>query len=127
MLLHPLPPFPFSSLASGDSIRSTIFLLAFFFLIVCDFGLSQIKPHGQSLKDVDSAKGTPLWMAPEVMQFKEFNEKCDVYSFGIVLWEILTRQEPFPHHTNFEKFRHAVCVAVRVLLPSPLIPSPKSY
>jgi hypothetical protein len=78
---------------------------------VCDFGLSQIKQHGEVLKDLDSAKGTPLWMAPEVMQFKEFNEKADVYSFGIVLWEIVTRQEPFPHHTNFERFRHAVCVA----------------
>lgn len=48
-------------------------------------------------------------MAPEVMQFKEFNEKCDVYSFGIVLWEIATRQEPFRHHNKFEEFRTAVC------------------
>lgn len=48
-------------------------------------------------------------MAPEVMQFKEFNEKCDVYSFGIVLWEIATRQEPFRHHQKFEEFRTAVC------------------
>jgi len=34
-------------------------------------------------------------MAPEVMAAEIFNEKADVYSFGIVLWEILTRREPF--------------------------------
>lgn len=76
---------------------------------VCDFGLAQVKPQGQNLQDDDLAKGTPLWMAPEVMQFREFNEKADVYSFGIVLWEFLTRKEPFSHHTNYSKFRKAVC------------------
>jgi len=77
---------------------------------VCDFGLSQVKRHGQMLQDRDSAKGTPLWMAPEVMNFLQFNEKADVYSFGIVLWELLTRDEPFKHHNNFEKFKRAVCI-----------------
>lgn len=48
---------------------------------MCDFGLSQVKEHGKMLKDDDLAKGTPLWMAPEVMQFKEFNEKVHSFFF----------------------------------------------
>jgi len=55
-------------------------------------------------------KGTPLWMAPEVMMFQEFNEKCDVYSYGIVLWEILTREEPFAQYQSFDKFKEAICI-----------------
>jgi serine/threonine protein kinase len=43
-------------------------------------------------------------MAPEVMMGAPFNEKADVYSFGIVLWEMLTFTEPFPHHTNVPGF-----------------------
>jgi serine/threonine protein kinase len=93
---------------------------------VCDFGLSQLLPHDQVLRDTTNAKGTPLWMAPEVMMFKEFNEKCDVYSFGVVLWEIVTRQEPFAHHTSFDKFKEAVCILhERPPIPPDCIPSLK--
>jgi serine/threonine protein kinase len=78
---------------------------------ICDFGLSTVKPQRhQMLKDQTTAKGTPLFMAPEVMMFREFNESSDVYSFAIVLWEILTRQEPFSQFRALDEFRQAVCV-----------------
>jgi len=42
-------------------------------------------------------RGTPFWAAPEVLQQLEpYNEKCDVYSFGIICWEILTRETLYP-------------------------------
>jgi len=77
---------------------------------ICDFGLSCVKQRHQMLKDQTSAKGTPLYMAPEVMMFREFNESSDVYSFGIVLWEILTRKEPFSQFRALDAFREAVCI-----------------
>lgn len=77
---------------------------------VCDFGLSQIKLRGVNLKDgQEGAKGTPLWMAPEVLLGQPFNEKADVYSFGLVLWQILSRQELFPQFDNLETFIRAIC------------------
>jgi len=78
---------------------------------VCDFGLSQIKRRDDFLKDgSDGAKGTPLWMAPEVLMGQQFNEKADVYSFGIVLWELMTRTEPFQEYNSFDTFRKDICL-----------------
>jgi len=76
---------------------------------VCDFGLSAVKQHGEMLKDKDAIPGTPLWMAPEVMMGKPLDEKSDVYSYAIVLWEIITCQEPFPEMESYPVFRKAVC------------------
>lgn len=34
-------------------------------------------------------------MAPEVIDAQPYSQKADVYSFGIVMWELLTREAPY--------------------------------
>jgi serine/threonine protein kinase len=75
-----------------------------------DFGLSQVKQTPHLIDGKEGARGTPLWMAPEVLMCRPFDEKADVYSFGLVLWEILTRLEPYAHYRNFRIFREDVCM-----------------
>ncbi|KAM1649358.1 hypothetical protein ACFX15_010123 [Malus domestica] len=60
---------------------------------VCDFGLSRLK-HNTFLSSKSTA-GTPEWMAPEVLRNENSNEKCDVYSFGVILWELATLKLPW--------------------------------
>eukprot|EP01117_Protostelium_nocturnum_P009205 TRINITY_DN3298_c0_g1_i1.p1 TRINITY_DN3298_c0_g1~~TRINITY_DN3298_c0_g1_i1.p1 ORF type:complete len:669 (-),score=232.29 TRINITY_DN3298_c0_g1_i1:94-2100(-) len=59
---------------------------------VCDFGLSLVvnDETGAASKYVGSAQ----WRAPEATS-SFYNKKCDVYSFGVLLWECLTRKKPF--------------------------------
>jgi serine/threonine protein kinase len=91
---------------------------------VCDFGLSVVKPRGEVLRDKDSIPGTPLWMSPEVLQGKDVDEKADVYSYGLVLWEILSRAEPFLHHDNYAMFKRSVCFKnERPPMPENCLPS----
>lgn len=39
--------------------------------------------------------GTRVYMAPEVAKRQPYNEKVDIYSFGIILWQLLTGEAPF--------------------------------
>ena len=37
----------------------------------------------------------PTWLAPEIMREEEFRVQSDVYSYGVIAWELLTRSHPF--------------------------------
>lgn len=60
---------------------------------ICDFGFSRkLEKKAIMTKNV----GTPHWMAPELLDKHEsYDSKVDVYSYGIVLWEILTHKTPY--------------------------------
>ncbi|XP_056283237.1 mitogen-activated protein kinase kinase kinase 20 isoform X2 [Pseudoliparis swirei] len=60
-------------------------------LKICDFGASKFLTHTTHM----SLVGTFPWMAPEVIQSLPVSETCDTYSYGVVLWEMLTREIPF--------------------------------
>ncbi|KAF5730087.1 serine/threonine-protein kinase HT1-like [Tripterygium wilfordii] len=63
---------------------------------VADFGISCLESQCGSAKGFT---GTYRWMAPEMIKEKHHTKKVDVYSFGIVLWELLTAMIPFDDMT----------------------------
>ncbi|CAO2813063.1 unnamed protein product [Amaranthus hypochondriacus] len=60
---------------------------------ICDFGLSRIMTESP-MKDSSSA-GTPEWMAPELIRNEPFTEKCDIFSLGVIMWELCTLTRPW--------------------------------
>ncbi|KAJ6709011.1 SERINE/THREONINE-PROTEIN KINASE TNNI3K-RELATED [Salix koriyanagi] len=63
-------------------------------LKIADFGVARVE--AQNPRDMTGETGTLGYMAPEVLDGKPYNRKCDVYSFGICLWEIYCSDMPYP-------------------------------
>lgn len=60
---------------------------------ICDFGLSRLL-ISTPMQDSSSA-GTPEWMAPELIRNEPFTEKCDIFSLGVIIWELFTLKKPW--------------------------------
>lgn len=60
---------------------------------IADFGVARVEASNP--KDMTGDTGTPGYMAPEILDGKPYNKKCDVYSFGICLWEIYCCDMPY--------------------------------
>lgn len=61
---------------------------------VTDFGMSKIFEYGDSANQSQNG-GTLFYMAPEVIQGEAYDRKADVYSFGILMYEVVTDCKPY--------------------------------
>jgi eukaryotic-like serine/threonine-protein kinase len=67
---------------------------------VLDFGIARITHHeGQHSRHEDIAAGSPYYMAPEQVRQESVDRRADVFSLGVVLYELLTNLKPFRGNT----------------------------
>ncbi|XP_010451931.1 PREDICTED: serine/threonine-protein kinase HT1 isoform X3 [Camelina sativa] len=94
---------------------------------LADFGLAR----EETVTEMMTAEtGTYRWMAPELYstvtlrqgEKKHYNNKVDVYSFGIVLWELLTNRMPFEGMSNLQA-AYAAAFKERPGMPEGMPPS----
>lgn len=82
---------------------------------IADFGVARVE--AQNPRDMTGETGTLGYMAPEVLDGKPYNRKCDVYSFGICLWEIYCCDMPYPDLTFAEMTSAVVRQNLRPEIP----------
>lgn len=90
---------------------------------VGDFGVSkQLKSRARVVLDENSSVGTYRWMAPELLRHSAVSKyinlfQCDVYSFGMVCYEIMAGKIPFHEMTNLSEVKEMVLSRNRPCLP----------
>lgn len=60
---------------------------------LCDFGFARHMSYKTEV--LTSLKGTPLYMAPEVVKEEPYNHTADLWSLGVILYELATGTPPF--------------------------------
>ncbi|XP_017612960.1 serine/threonine-protein kinase STY46-like isoform X2 [Gossypium arboreum] len=81
---------------------------------VADFGVARVKAQSGVMT---AETGTYRWMAPEVIEHKPYDHKADVFSFGIVLWELLTGKLPYAYLTPLQAAVGVVQKGLRPTIP----------
>lgn len=102
---------PHSLLPATFHCRPTTLSLT---LQVCDFNLSRVMEESVVLSSMVASN--PRWLAPEILAGLPYTVAADVYSFGVIMWELLTWEVPW-HQQNTWQVRPGRGNPARVCMP----------
>ena len=94
ILISPKSPFPGPKSRNDDPGPTTLDFGIHFELKLVDFGIARFE--GSDLTREGLVIGSPSYMSPEQIQGKRVDGKSDQFSLGIVIYELITGQKPFP-------------------------------
>jgi sterile alpha motif and leucine zipper-containing kinase AZK len=90
---------------------------------LCDFAFSKFKPSDDNASmQLQTQIGTAAWMAPEVLRGDDYSLKCDSYSFGVIIWELIVRKQPFRELNHFQLLNHVGLQGKTLQMPDDAAP-----
>ena len=94
---------------------------------ICDFGLARVRQEVSTTSTKSAAvAGTNAWNAPELFGFKpKYSFASDIYAYGMILWEIATRETPYKDVIDPNEIRIGVAAGNREEIPATCPPDYK--
>jgi serine/threonine protein kinase len=84
---------------------------------IADFGTASVIKDNKTMTAGEGV-GSPCWMAPEICQNGKPSKKSDIYSFGMILWEIMAGKAPYENKRNTMSILMDVSNGKRETIPS---------
>ncbi len=86
-------------LVHRDIKPSNVFVGADDHVTLMDFGIAKALQGGQQMTRTGTMVGTPEYMSPEQAEGKQIDQRSDIYSLGVMLYQLLTGRVPFTAET----------------------------
>jgi calcium-dependent protein kinase len=73
---------------------------------ICDFGFAKL--FGEAGKMARTFVGTPIYMSPQVLNQKKYTTKTDIWSLGVMFYELLVGRLPFSGYSEQDLYKNII-------------------